>query len=48
MTRLEIAHPEAAWLRETVPLSDPRVVFTPGDFAMQATFQGPSGVRVLS
>lgn len=47
LTRLEIAHPDADWLRETVPVTDPRVVFVQGDFAMQASFDGPSGPRVL-
>ncbi|WP_299351320.1 VOC family protein [uncultured Shimia sp.] len=47
LMRLEIAHPEAKWLSETVPLNDPRVVFVSGDFDMQATFDGPNGTRVL-
>lgn len=47
LTRFEIAHPEAIWLRQTLPIHDDRLVFVPGDAAFQATFDGPSGVRTL-
>ena len=47
LTRFEIAHPEANWLRQILPISDQRVVFVPGELAMRATFESPSGARVL-
>ena len=47
LTRYEIAHPEADWLRQTLPISDARLEFVSGDFAMRATFDTPSGKRVL-
>ncbi len=47
LTRLEVAHPKADWLREMLPIGDPRVVFVKGDFALQASFDGPNGKRVL-
>lgn len=47
LERLEIAHPEAAWLREVVPLVDARVTFVEGVPAMQATFETPHGRRIL-
>lgn len=48
LARLEIAHPEADWLRQTVPLAEDRVVFVRGKFAMRALFDGPSGQRQLT
>lgn len=50
LTRLEIAHPQAAALRAALaPLfNDGRVVITEGPAkAMRATFDTPAGVRVL-
>lgn len=48
LTRFEIAHPEASWLRETISLGDPRVQFVEGPREMRATFETPHGTRVLS
>lgn len=48
LTRFEIAHPEADWLREVVDLEDERVVFVRGARAMRATIETPHGLRVLS
>ncbi|MEQ9693815.1 VOC family protein [Shimia sp. SDUM112013] len=48
LTRFEIAHPKADWLRRVVPLGDPRVVFVEGAHEMRATFETPHGVRVLA
>lgn len=48
LTRLEVAHPEADWLRETVPLQDARVAFVTGPREMRATFDTPHGQRSLS
>lgn len=51
LTRLEIAHPEAATLSALLAnrLPDPRIVFTSGAVpAMQATFATPHGPRLLS
>ena len=47
LVRYEIAHPEADRLRQTLPIEDERLLFVPGDFAMRATFDTPSGQRVL-
>ncbi len=47
LTRLEVAHPEAAGLSKLVPLSDPRVVFVAGARALRATVATPHGARVL-
>lgn len=47
LTRFEIAHPEARWLRDVVPLADARVIFTEGAAEMRATFETPHGERVL-
>ena len=47
LERLEIAHPEAAWLRQVVRLGDARVVFVEGVPEMQATFETPHGKRIL-
>ncbi len=47
LLRLEVAHPEAAALRATLPLSDPRVVVVPGVRALRATISTPHGERVL-
>lgn len=48
LDRLEIAHPEAGWLRETLPITDKRVVFVPGALALRATFDGPNGRKTLT
>lgn len=47
LQRLEIAHPEAAWLREVVPLVDARVQFVQGDPELRASFETPHGIRIL-
>ena len=48
LTRFEVAHPEAQWLRETISLDDPKVQFVEGPREMRATFETPHGTRVLS
>ncbi|MFU8882397.1 MAG: VOC family protein [Rhodobacterales bacterium] len=51
LRRLVIAHPDAAALRNAVAgvILDPRVVIEPGSgFAMQAIFDTPAGLRVLT
>ena len=49
LTRLVVAHPEAAALRDMLAphLSDGRVVFEPGAVALSAEFDTPHGPRVL-
>ena len=48
LTRLEVAHPDAATLRAALPLTDPRVVIVPGPAkALRATFLTPHGLRSL-
>ena len=49
LTRLEVAHPQAAALREALAghLSDPRVVILQGASALRASFDTPQGPRVL-
>lgn len=47
LTRLEVAHPEAAALAAAVGLQDERVVFVDGPSELRATFETPHGVRVL-
>ncbi|WP_431300500.1 VOC family protein [Tabrizicola sp. BL-A-41-H6] len=49
MTRLEVAHPDAAGLnRALARFSDPRVVIVPGaEKALRATFITPHGIRRL-
>ncbi|MBZ4690358.1 MAG: hypothetical protein JG765_1609 [Cereibacter sp.] len=49
LTRLEIAHPEAGALRQALAgrIDEPRLVIVPGAFAMQASFDGPQGTRLL-
>lgn len=50
LRRFEIAHPEAALLRDALAgrLADPRVVVADGaEKAMRATFDTPHGLRVL-
>lgn len=49
LTRLEVAHPEAAALREALAgrLNDPRVVILQGASALRASFDTPQGPRVL-
>ena len=48
LRRLEISHPEAGALARAVGLNDPRVAITPGAPGMEASFDTPHGVRVLS
>lgn len=47
MTLMEVAHPEAVWLRDVLPLDEARVVFVEGPFALRAHFETPHGPRVL-
>lgn len=50
LTRLEVAHPEAATLRDALAgrFADPRVVIVQGSVkAIQATFDTPGGTRTL-
>ncbi|MDA5555200.1 VOC family protein [Shimia sp. MMG029] len=47
LSRLEVAHPEAAALEAAVGLSDARVVFVEGPSELRATFDTPHGTRVL-
>lgn len=47
LTRLEVAHPQAAEIAALVTLADPRVVFTTGSPALRAEFATPYGPRVL-
>ena len=47
LTRFEIAHPEARWLTEVLPIKDERVIFTEGTPDMRATIETPHGLRVL-
>ena len=47
LARLEIVHPLADEIAGMVALADPRVLFSNGDFRMEATFQTPSGERKL-
>ena len=46
---LDISHPDASYLSETIGLSltDPRIRFHPGPLAINATFSTPSGERHL-
>ena len=46
---LDISHPDAGYLSETIGLSlaDPRIRFHPGPLAINATFSTPSGERHL-
>ena len=48
LTRFEIAHPEALWLRETIDVSSSLVQFAEGPRETRATFETPHGARVLS
>lgn len=48
LTRLEIAHPEAALLAKLLPVTDPRLVFVTGASALRATFSTPHGIRTLA
>lgn len=48
LTLLEIAHPEAAALKETLPLKSPLVQITQGSPALRATFSTPHGNRVMA
>lgn len=49
LTRLVVAHPEAAALQQALKpvFADPRVVFEPGPSAMMADFDTPHGRRTL-
>jgi len=47
LLQFEIAHPYANEISDMIVLNDPRVQMTTGDFAMQATFETPHGVRTL-
>ena len=48
LTRLEIAHPEAAALTAALHLQDPRILVTQGPAkALRATFVTPHGPRIL-
>ena len=47
LTRLEVAHPEAAALRAALPLTDPRVVVVPGPPGLRAVIATPRGERCL-
>lgn len=48
LTRLEIAHPDAATLRCALNLTDPRIQITQGPHkALRATFTTPHGLRTL-
>lgn len=49
LTALDISHPDAAYLTETMgqTLADPRIRFHPGRLAIKATFNTPAGERHL-
>lgn len=48
LTQLEVCHPEARAIRDLLPLTDPRVVFTEGAVpALRATIATPHGPRIL-
>ena len=47
LTRLTITHPQADDLRQMVPLSDDRVSFAKGPFALTADIDTPAGPRQL-
>lgn len=47
LLRFEVTHPNATEIAEMLVMNDPRVHLTTGDFAMQATFETPHGVRML-
>jgi hypothetical protein len=49
LRRLEIASPDAPALTAALAplINDPRVVIVPGEPAMRASFDTPSGLRVL-
>ena len=48
LTWLEVCHPEARAIRDLLPLTDPRVVFTEGAVpALRATIATPHGPRIL-
>jgi Glyoxalase-like domain len=50
LTGLDISHPNAAYLSETIAqsLNDPRIRFHAGPLSLQATFSTPHGPRTLS
>lgn len=47
LERLVVAHPEAAALRDLLPLQDARLVFETGAPGFEASFATPHGKRVL-
>mgnify|MGYP000223751891 CR=1 FL=1 len=47
LRRFAVSHPEAANLRELLPLKDPRLVYVVGDPGFEAEFDTPAGRRVL-
>jgi catechol 2,3-dioxygenase-like lactoylglutathione lyase family enzyme len=47
LLRFEVAHPHAQEIAGMMEMNDPRVQMVTGDFAMQATFETPHGVRTL-
>ncbi len=47
LERLVVAHPEAATLKDVLPMTDNRVVFEPGVAGFEASFSTPHGRRVL-
>ncbi|MBC6407238.1 MAG: VOC family protein [Rhodobacteraceae bacterium] len=47
LLRLEVSHPKAAWLRQSLPLRDARIQFATGAAALRAIFATPSGLRAL-
>ncbi len=47
LIRFEVTHPQADTLRHQMVMGDARVTVTTGPFAMQATFETPSGLRTL-
>jgi len=47
LERLVVSHPEAAALRDALPLKDNRVEFEPGPAGIEASFSTPHGRRVL-
>jgi hypothetical protein len=47
MLRLEVTHPDMKTISQMVSLDDPRITLSVGDFAMQATFETPHGIRTL-
>lgn len=48
LIEFEVSHPQMGVIGAMMDLGDQRVRMTKGDFGMRATFETPSGVRVLS